>query len=107
MRKYSAGTHQSVTGNRNTHAVEVVEGRSLAVLSAAVCGGLRQNTLLACASGRAAGAVELLPDQVSRPLSKRELAQPSKSAQCDLLISRSHCNVRRYKHAAVGGAARD
>ncbi len=36
-----------------------------------------------------------------------KLPQPSKSAQCDLLISRSHCNGIRYKLCVAGGAARD
>ncbi len=107
MGKYTAVTLPNVTGNRNREAGEVVKGRALAVLSASFHELPRRYSLLALANRPAAVAVEVVSGQVNCSVRKPELAQPSKSAQCDLLISRSHCNGIRYFLRAVGGAARD
>jgi hypothetical protein len=107
MRKYSAGEAGNVTHNRNGMAVVSAGGRRPASLNRSIREYPRRSVSLASAIGGTIAAFVARFHCANFLRFKRELAQPSKSAQCDLLISRSHCNRRRYKLCVVGGAARD
>jgi hypothetical protein len=107
MRKYSAGTTLSVTRNRNGMVVVSAGGRRPASLNRSIREYPRRSVSLASAIGGTIAAFVARFHCANFLRFKRELAQPSKSAQCDLLISRSHCNGIRYKLCVAGGAARD
>jgi hypothetical protein len=107
MRKYSAGETGNVTSNRNGMAVVSAGGRRRASLNRSIRELPRAYGLLACSVREIIAAFVARFHRVKSLRRTTKLTQPSKSAQCDLLISRSHCNEIRYFFCAPGGAARD